>query len=219
MDAETLERVFEPFFTTKPLGTGTGLGLATVHGIVNQSGGNIWVYSEPGHGTTFKIYFPAVTAGLTQDTAIAPRAVPQGTETIMVVEDEPSLRSLVADMLKLNGYAVIVAESAPAALDLIEHEHPEIDLLLTDLIMPQLGGRELAARATAAMPMLRVLFMSGYADEAVTRKRRRVSREAVLECRARTQDPQHARRTRRVTGCEPAQAGVGSSPAGDADAR
>jgi PAS domain S-box-containing protein len=181
IDPDILERVFEPFFTTKPLGTGTGLGLATVHGIVKQSGGNIWVYSEPGHGTTFKIYLPAVSADVTDHRDTAPTHVPGGTETILVVEDEPSLRSLVGDMLELNGYNVIIAESSTAALDLVENERPSIDLLLTDLIMPQLGGRDLAARIKRTMPTVNVLFMSGYSDEAVNRNGTLEAEAAYLE--------------------------------------
>jgi two-component system cell cycle sensor histidine kinase/response regulator CckA len=168
MDAATLERVFEPFFTTKPLGSGTGLGLATVHGIVNQSGGNIWVYSEPGKGTTFKIYFPAVNAELTEEAILGPAVAPTGAETILVVEDEPSLRSLIAEMLSGNGYRVITAATPLEALELVEQEEG-IDLLLTDLIMPHLGGRDLAARVTELRPRISVLFMSGYADEAANR--------------------------------------------------
>jgi CheY-like chemotaxis protein len=168
MDAATLERVFEPFFTTKPLGSGTGLGLATVHGIVKQSGGNIWIYSEPGKGTTFKIYFPAVNAELTEAVPSGPAKAPTGAETILVVEDEPSLRSLVAQMLSGNGYRVITASTSVEALQLVEQVQ-EIDLLLTDLVMPNLGGRELAARVTELRPSINVLFMSGYADEAANR--------------------------------------------------
>jgi CheY-like chemotaxis protein len=169
MDAVTRERVFEPFFTTKPIGSGTGLGLATVHGIVKQSGGNVWVYSEPGNGTTFKIYLPAVSADVTGEPGEdAPSAVATGTETLLVVEDEPSLRNLVAEILELQGYEVLVAASPVEALE-IAAATPGIDLLLTDLIMPHFNGRELAAQVTELLPSAGVLFMSGYSDEAVTR--------------------------------------------------
>jgi two-component system cell cycle sensor histidine kinase/response regulator CckA len=169
MDAATRERVFEPFFTTKPIGSGTGLGLATVHGIVKQSGGNVWVYSEPGNGTTFKIYLPGVSADITTGAGEhAPAALASGTETVLVVEDEPSLRNLVAEILELQGYEVIVAANPVEALEIVAVT-PGIDLLLTDLIMPGFNGRELAEQVTELLPSAGILFMSGYADEAVTR--------------------------------------------------
>lgn len=167
MDADTLSHVFEPFFTTKPVGTGTGLGLATVYGIVKQSGGSIWIYSEPGEGTTFKVYLPREQAAVEADEP-APRpaaAVADGTETILVAEDEPSLRALSARILEKYGYEVIAAESAPDALRIVEANGRRFDLLLTDLIMPELSGAELAARVQQIAPAVRVLFMSGYADD------------------------------------------------------
>jgi PAS domain S-box-containing protein len=181
MDAATLEKVFEPFFTTKPAGIGTGLGLSTVHGIVNQSGGNIWVYSEPGNGTTFKLYFPADNAELTGESDDgAPTAVPSGTETILVVEDDPALLGLVAEMLEVNGYSVLAAATPGDALRIAE-QHLELDLVLTDLVMPQASGRELARQLTDLVPTVRVLFMSGYADEAVTRSGALEAGAAYLE--------------------------------------
>src|SRR5205807_508132 len=147
MDASTQARMFEPFFTTKEQGKGTGLGLATVYGIVKQSGGYIWVYSEPGHGTEFKIYLPMVEAA-----AEAPRHVeriqelPHGSETILVVEDDASLREVTCEFLRSGGYAVIAAESAEEALRLGESHNAPIDVLLTDVIMPKMNGRELATR-------------------------------------------------------------------------
>jgi PAS domain S-box-containing protein len=168
MDAATTSRIFEPFFTTKPVGAGTGLGLSTVYGTVKQSGGSIWVYSEPGRGTTFKIYLPLATADMPVGGTAQPAPVaPTGTETILVVEDEPSLRTLVAVMLEDKGYNVVIADSSEQAIELADRER--IDLLLTDLVMPRLSGRELATRIRAMRPSIRVLFMSGYADEAINR--------------------------------------------------
>jgi two-component system cell cycle sensor histidine kinase/response regulator CckA len=171
MDAETLSHMFEPFFTTKPVGTGTGLGLATVYGIVKQSGGSIWIYSEPGGGTTFKVYLPREDAAVPEGDP-APRAtspVADGTETILVAEDEPSLRALSARILEKYGYEVIAAESPTDALRIVEANGRRFDLLLTDLIMPELSGAELAQRVQALVPGIRVLFMSGYADDIVTK--------------------------------------------------
>jgi PAS domain S-box-containing protein len=171
MDAETLSHLFEPFFTTKPVGTGTGLGLATVYGIVKQSGGSIWIYSEPDKGTTFKIYFPREEAALSEEDASRRPAVPaaEGTETILIAEDEPSLRALSARILEKYGYEVITAESATDALRIVGRNGRRFDLLLTDLIMPELNGAALAERVQQLVPGIRVLFMSGYADDVVTK--------------------------------------------------
>jgi PAS domain S-box-containing protein len=168
MDAETMARVFEPFFTTKPVGEGTGLGLASVYGIVKQSGGSIWVYSEPGHGTTFKVYLPVASATADVTPAVKEPAAPTGTEMVLVVEDEPSLRALVAQMLESKGYTVVAAETTEEAVELAQSEL--VDLVLTDLVMPRISGRELASRVREIRPDARVLFMSGYADEAVARQ-------------------------------------------------
>jgi two-component system, cell cycle sensor histidine kinase and response regulator CckA len=168
IDEETLSHIFEPFFTTKPAGVGTGLGLSTVYGIVKQSGGSIWVYSEPGHGTTFKIHLPAVDATPTVEAANGhPETLPIGDETILLVEDEEAVRELVASVLRERGYTVLVADNAGHALDLLREAEPA--LLLTDLVMPQMSGGELAERAREQHPTIRVLFMSGYAGEAVVR--------------------------------------------------
>jgi two-component system, cell cycle sensor histidine kinase and response regulator CckA len=170
MDADAAARVFEPFFTTKPVGTGTGLGLSTVYGIVKQSGGNIWVYSEAGRGSAFKVYLPAAEESLAAPPPARPQiAVPTGTETILVVEDEDAVRTLAAGMLERSGYTVLATHSAGEALRLAGDPETTIDLLLTDLVMPEMSGRELAARIVEQLPEVRVLFMSGYADEAVTR--------------------------------------------------
>ncbi|MHB1243189.1 MAG: hybrid sensor histidine kinase/response regulator [Gaiellaceae bacterium] len=171
MDAETLAHVFEPFFTTKAVGSGTGLGLATVYGIVKQSGGSVWVYSEPGQGATVKVYLPRSEARELEE-AVRP-AAPAGTggsETILLAEDEASLRRLTARMLETRGYAVIAAETAAEALRIAAEPGREIDLLLTDLIMPELSGGDLAKQVRAAVPGVRVLFMSGYAADVVTTK-------------------------------------------------
>ncbi|MGH3071978.1 MAG: PAS domain S-box protein [Gaiellaceae bacterium] len=171
MDTETLSHMFEPFFTTKPVGTGTGLGLATVYGIVKQSGGSIWIYSEPGKGTTLKIYLPRVEAAVADDLGLPAPAVAaaHGTETILVAEDEPSLRRLSARILEKHGYEVVVAESATDAVRIVEANGRTFDLLLTDLIMPELSGAALAERVRRLVPGIRVLFMSGYADDVVTK--------------------------------------------------
>jgi len=170
MDKATQARAFEPFFTTKDVGKGTGLGLATAFGIVKQSGGSIWVYSEPGHGTTFKVFFPiADGAGPQRDThGAAPAAkVSGGTETVLLVEDDPQLRALIGAQLKRLGYRTTACASAREAL---EHAGRDpVDLLLTDVVMPDMGGRALAEQFQQRSPATRVLFMSGYTDDAIVR--------------------------------------------------
>jgi len=168
MDRVTQERVFEPFFTTKPRGEGTGLGLSTVYGIVKQSGGHIWVYSELGRGTTFKIYFPQaeLDSEQTGDENIAPETM-HGTESVLIVEDEESLRKLAAKVLRLNGYQVFEASNAEAALELIAGSKSPIDLVLTDVIMPGMGGILLSEKLREQLPSAKVVFMSGYTDSAI----------------------------------------------------
>ncbi len=168
MDEETRTRIFEPFFTTKEAGKGTGLGLATVYGIVSQSSGYIWVYSEPGHGTIFKIYLPATTeaAGRTLISRHPELAI-CGTETILLVEDEDGVRELLARVLRDKGYKVVAAANGPEALRLAASHEGGIDLLLTDVIMPEMRGHHLAAELTQRHPDTLVIYMSGYTDNAL----------------------------------------------------
>ncbi len=182
MDDETLSHIFEPFFTTKPLGIGTGLGLATVYGIVKQSGGSMWVYSEPGQGTTFKALFPRAESEATEEDARAPKPVAEtGTETILLAEDEESLRRLTARILEQHGYDVISAETATEAVEIAERNGRKIHLLLTDMVMPELSGIALAERVCELVPEIRVLYMSGYADAVVTRNGALIEGSAFLE--------------------------------------
>lgn len=171
MTPEVQEQIFEPFFTTKGPGKGTGLGLATVYGIVKQSGGSIFVYSETGLGTSFKIYFPRIMSGeeevvLKKKTSVS---LPWGTETILLAEDEDAVRSLSRQLLESCGYKVIEARDGIEALEILEAAAGEIDLLVTDVVMPRMGGRELAEKIGETMPDLPILFTSGYTGDAVIR--------------------------------------------------
>ncbi|MEO6392980.1 MAG: ATP-binding protein, partial [Pyrinomonadaceae bacterium] len=168
MDEATKQKIFEPFFTTKPEGMGTGLGLSTVYGIVKQSGGHIWVYSELGKGTTFKIYFPLVEQTLDVTApSIGGSDLPPGSETVLVVEDHQVVRKLVVEVLTACGYNVLEAESPHVALALCAKRAEPIDLLLTDVIMPGMSGREVASQSLTVHPEMCVLFMSGYTDQAI----------------------------------------------------
>jgi nitrogen-specific signal transduction histidine kinase/ActR/RegA family two-component response regulator len=182
MDVSTVARIFEPFFTTKALGRGTGLGLATVYGIVKQSEGYIWVDSEPGSGTAFKVYLPRV------DDAEVDMAMPaskaesaKGTETILVVEDEDGLRMLVAEMLRRFGYTVFETGLGEDALRRCGRDPQPFHLLLTDVVLPQMNGRELAERVTALHPGVKVLYMSGHTSDAVLRRGIERHKAAFLE--------------------------------------
>jgi two-component system, cell cycle sensor histidine kinase and response regulator CckA len=167
MDLETQAHIFEPFFTTKAQGKGTGLGLATVYGVVKQSGGFIWVYSELGRGTTFKIYFPRVERPVDR---LIPRPLsseaPRGTETILLTEDEQDVREVAREFLESGGYTVLEARDGVEALRLVEKYPGRIDLLITDMVMPRMTGQELAARLKEQRPQLRMLYMSGYSEGA-----------------------------------------------------
>jgi PAS domain S-box-containing protein len=184
MDAETKSRLFEPFFTTKERGRGTGLGLASVYGIVRQMSGTIWVYSEPGHGTTFKLYFPETQARVE---APAPAASDGrsshlvGREVVWLVEDERSVRAFAAKVLRRYGYHVQEAETPAQALALADRQDGPIHLLLTDVIMPEMNGYELANRFCAARPQTRVLFMSGYTDQAMRQHSLSIDGPELLE--------------------------------------
>jgi two-component system cell cycle sensor histidine kinase/response regulator CckA len=168
MDAETSSRIFEPFFTTKEVGRGTGLGLSTVHGIVKQSDGHITVASEPGRGTTFRIYFPRVSAAQDVSKAGGSQVQPtRGTETILVVDDDASLLGLVSEILRLHGYTVIEATNGETALTMIERDGASIDAIVTDVVMPKLNGRELVRRASKIRPNLPMVLMSGYVGDNV----------------------------------------------------
>ena len=166
MDAATKARIFEPFFTTKEVGKGTGLGLSTVYGIVKQSGGSIWVYSELGSGTTFKIYLPLV-ADQVEQVETRRQAILKGEGTILLVEDEDVVREMVAETLKDCGYMVLIAGNGPAALDLSDEFSGEIKLMLTDVVMPQMSGRQLTEKISPKRPSMKVLYMSGYTDDAI----------------------------------------------------
>jgi len=164
MDAATLQRVFEPFFTTKPKGEGTGLGLATVYGIVSQAGGDISIYSEVGVGTRVHVLLPASDSAPKHSEPDTAPARDQASATILVVEDADDLREITELILTRNGYRVMSASNGPEALEIVKHRAGAIDLLLTDVVMRLMQGRELAQRVAVLQPDIRILFMSGYAQ-------------------------------------------------------
>ena len=168
IEKDIQSKIFDPFFTTKGSGKGTGLGLATVHGIVNQSGGYVWVYSEAGKGATFKIYLPLIEAK-PEPIFIQPATPqsPSGTETILVVEDDKLLREFICEVLVTNGYSIISASNGSEALELTLQRKNKIDLLLTDVVMPGMSGRTLAAQMMESHPALKILYMSGYTENAI----------------------------------------------------
>jgi len=170
MDRDTQRRIFEPFFTTKETGKGTGLGLSTVYGIVKQSGGYVAVYSEPGQGSVFRVYLPRAGVDLPTPLVLA-RSVPtpsSGTGTILLVEDERNVRELVRKVLLRHGYEVISAENGQVALDALARHTGPLHLVLTDVIMPHLSGRELVEQVRLGHPEIRVIYMSGYADQVLS---------------------------------------------------
>ncbi|HKY04794.1 MAG TPA: response regulator, partial [Blastocatellia bacterium] len=168
MDKATQARIFEPFFTTKEKSKGTGLGLSTVYGITKQSGGHIWVYSEPDQGSTFKIYLPVAEGSAAPVQAQeVPARLTTGSETILLVEDEEAVRKLTCAVLQMNGYTVLEAESSEEAIEIAEHYKARIELLLTDVVLPQISGKSLANTIGLTRPDIKVLYISGYTDEAI----------------------------------------------------
>jgi CheY-like chemotaxis protein len=168
MDKEVMSRIFDPFFTTKKKEHGTGLGLSVVYGMVKQSGGHIWVYSEPGRGTTFKIYLPKTEEAVRPlEKRVEKAALPRGVAHILVVEDEESLRRLLENLLSRLGYTVAAAANAGEALLLVEEQGLRPDLVITDVVMPSMSGRQLVDRLQRAHPGMKTLYMSGYTENAI----------------------------------------------------
>jgi two-component system cell cycle sensor histidine kinase/response regulator CckA len=170
MTSDIKDHIFEPFFTTKDVNKGTGLGLATCFGIVKQSEGHIWVYSEPEHGTTFKVYLPQIREEKTSSSSRQDEnaGLPRGNETVLLVEDEQAVRELAARMLHQQGYHLLVADNGHEALRLVEERAEQnIDLVVTDVVMPQMGGKALTSRLKFIRPNIKVLYTSGYAENAI----------------------------------------------------
>jgi two-component system cell cycle sensor histidine kinase/response regulator CckA len=170
MDAKTKDRIFEPFFTTKEFGKGTGLGLSTVYGIVKQSGGSIWVYSEVGIGTTFKVYLPCVGTALeTGSQGDKLEKVQGGSQTILIVEDEAALLEVTHQSLEAVGYVILAAQSPSEAIRISESHPGPIHLMVTDVIMRGMNGAQLATHLSAPRPEMKVLYVSGYTDDTIVR--------------------------------------------------
>jgi CheY-like chemotaxis protein len=167
MDAATRARIFEPFFTTKDIGKGRGLGLAAAYGIIHQSHGHITVDSEPGHGTSFRIYLPRPEESAAAVTAIESGGAPRGNETVLLVEDEPSFRALARELLEMLGYTVLESKDVSDALRIAEQHAGTIHLLITDVVMPRMNGRALAKAVEGFRPAIKVLYMSGYTDNVI----------------------------------------------------
>jgi two-component system cell cycle sensor histidine kinase/response regulator CckA len=181
MDAKTMDRVFEPFFTTKGPGEGTGLGLSMVHTIVKQGGGHVLVESEPGKGATFKLYFPRINEPTMSLIPPTPEAVPPGgSETILVVEDDDALRELIVGLLESAGYKVLAAKDGPSAIEIAEDYRENVDLVLTDVIMPSMGGGTLVAKLKQSRPGLRETYMTGYAGNVIANYGVQDSSKALL---------------------------------------
>jgi len=180
MDAATASHIFEPFFTTKGVGSGTGLGLATVYGTIRQSGGHIWVYSEPGHGTTFKIYLPRTDAPLTSDVAVERAPLEAMTEhpSVLLVEDEQLVRDMIGPALERRGYRVVAVPSAEAAIEVLAQRDADVDVILSDVVMPGMSGPELLEQVWQSRPGLPAVFMSGYT--ALTLERRPIPEGVTL---------------------------------------
>jgi CheY-like chemotaxis protein len=171
MDSETQSHLFEPFFTTKDPGKGTGLGLSMVYGIVKQSGGSIWVYSEPKQGSAFKIYLPALQETREPDEIQEPLGtLAKGSETVLVVEDESAVRSFTRMVLQRNGYQVLEAPNGEEALSVSREHSGEIQLLVTDMVMPGMGGPQVAEALERQRPAMKVLFLSGYTENAIAQR-------------------------------------------------
>ncbi|MCX6985412.1 MAG: response regulator, partial [Lentisphaerae bacterium] len=171
MDEKVKEHIFEPFFTTKEVGKGTGLGLATVHSIVKQSNAHIDVQSEPGKGTRFRIYFPeAVNGGIANEGQHETESIPRGSETILLAEDEDSMRNMIQNFLQSIGYTVLPACNGKDALEIAEKHKDPIHILLTDVVMPEMNGFDLAKHVKNSFPEMKLLFMSGYAKPTDTHK-------------------------------------------------
>ena len=182
MDAATAERIFEPFFTTKGLGAGAGLGLSVAHGIVRQSGGSISVRSEPDRGATFGVLLPRVVAGVDESTIpVEPRPDDLAGETILVVDDDSVLRNLVRRILEELGYGVIEAGNGHEALQMFDEPARRIDLVLTDIVMPELGGRELRDRLRSRRADVKVLFTSGYGGDSIVDDDGQIAETPVLQ--------------------------------------